>query len=124
VPWASKGMAFKLLSADPDSGRFTILIKVDPGVHAPLHRHIGAVEAYVLEGGFHYHDAPEVRFTAGSYLLEPADSVHQPISPEGVLLLAVFHGAVEGLMPNGTSAGRIDWKWHQDTWLADMERVS
>lgn len=118
LPWAMRGMYFKLLSVDPDTGRFTLLLKVDAGITAPLHRHHGAVEVYVLGGAFHYHDEPHRIFRSGSYLLEPSASVHQPLSPQGAVILAVFHGPVEGILPDGGSAGSIDWKWHVDVWNA------
>lgn len=121
IPWGMRGAQFKLLSADPASGRFTILIKIAPGVTARRHRHVNAVEAYVLEGGFHYLEDPDRRFTKGAYLLESAGSVHQPASPEGVVMLAVFHGAVEGLDEQGEVMGRIDWKWHVDAWNAAVD---
>src|SRR5687768_5480157 len=70
APWAMRGAWFKLLNADPDSGRFTLMIKLDQNCVAPPHRHVGAVEGFILEGGFHYADEPLIRFTAGTYLLE------------------------------------------------------
>jgi 2,4'-dihydroxyacetophenone dioxygenase len=118
APWAMKDASFKLLSADPESGRFSLLIRFDRNCRAPAHRHIGAVEGMVLEGGFHYADAPEQRFTAGVYLLEKDGAVHQPVSPEGALMFAVFHGPVEGLDENGNVTGRIDYRWHIDAWRA------
>ncbi len=116
VPWAMRDSQFKLLSADPDSGRFTLLIRLEKGCVAPMHRHIGAVEGLILEGGFYYADDPNVRFTAGTYLLEKDGAVHQPVSPEGAVMLAVFHGPVEGLGGDGTITGRVDCKWHMEAW--------
>lgn len=116
APWAMAGAQFKLLHADPDSGRFTLLIKLDAGISAPLHRHVGAVEGYVLSGGFYYHDQPELHYTAGSYLLERAGALHQPISPDGAVMFAVFHGPVEGLDAAGNLTGRVDWRWHVKAW--------
>ena len=118
APWAMQGASFKLLSADPDSGRFSLLIRFDRDCEAPVHRHIGAVEGMVLDGGFHYADAPEQRFTSGMYLLEKDGAVHQPVSPEGALMFAVFHGPVEGLAEDGSISGHIDCQWHIDTWQA------
>jgi 2,4'-dihydroxyacetophenone dioxygenase len=118
LPWAMRGAHFKLLNADPGSGRFALMIKFDPGTVAPVHRHVGAVEGYILEGSFHYRDEPHIRFSAGCYLLENAGAVHQPESPEGALMFAVFHGPVEGLKKDGNVAATLDWKWHVDTWNA------
>ncbi len=120
APWAMRGAFFKLLSADPETGRFALMIRLEPGCVAPAHRHVAAVEGLVLEGGFHYADDPQRRFTAGIYLLERDGAVHQPVSPEGALMFAVFHGPVEGLAPDGSVAGRIDCRWHIDTWSAVM----
>jgi anti-sigma factor ChrR (cupin superfamily) len=116
IPWAMRGASFKLLSADPATGRFSLLIKVEKGITAPVHRHVGAVEGYVLEGGFHYKDAPEIQFSAGCYLLEKDGAVHQPVSQDGAVMFAVFHGAIEGLDGDGKVIGCIDWKWHVDAW--------
>jgi 2,4'-dihydroxyacetophenone dioxygenase len=118
MPWAMKGSQFKLLSVVPEAGRFTLLLKVSKDVVAPVHKHVGAVEVFVLEGDFHYVDAPDIRFTAGSYLLEDAGAVHQPASLNGAVMVAVFHGPVEGLDSDGNVVGRIDWKWHADKWQA------
>ena len=120
LPWAMKGAYFKLLSADPDSGRFALMIKLDEGCRTPAHRHVGAVEGIVMEGGFHYADAPHVRYTAGTYLLEDAGAIHQPVSPEGALMFAVFHGPVEGLDRDGNTVARLDCQWHVDTWRAGI----
>lgn len=118
LPWAMRGSYFKLLHADETSGRFTLLIKIEKGVIAPSHLHIGAVEAYVLEGSFHYLENPAQQFTAGCYLYEDAGSMHQPASPEGTVMLAIFHGPVEGFDRNGKSKGRIDCTWHLEVWNA------
>jgi 2,4'-dihydroxyacetophenone dioxygenase len=119
MPWAMRGTHFKLLHADSDTGRFSLIIKIDKGAEVPMHRHVGAVEGIILEGGFHYNDQPNVRFVAGSYLLENDGAIHQPVSPEGATMFAIFHGAVEGLDEDGKVTGRIDWKWHVDAWTAE-----
>ena len=116
VPWAMPGTHFKLLSADPESGRFSLIIRLERGCVAPAHRHVGAVEGLVLEGGFHYDDAPEVRYTAGMYVLERAGAVHRPVSPEGAIMFAVFHGPIEGLDKEGNVSGRVGCEWHIRTW--------
>ena len=118
LPWAMPGAHFKLLHADAVTGRFTLLIKFEAGAAAPIHRHVGAVEGYMLEGGFHYRDEPERPFETGCYLWESDGAVHQPVSPNGAVMFAVFHGPVEGLDDEGNLTGRINWKWHVDKWKA------
>lgn len=122
APWAMAGSQFKLLHADPDSGRFSLLIRLDAGVTAPRHRHVGAVEGYVLTGGFHYDDQPDIMYAPGSYLLESAGAVHQPVSPAGATMFAVFHGPVEGLDAAGNVSGRVDWRWHVKAWRRHLAR--
>jgi len=116
VPWVMPGAHFKLLSADPQSGRFSLMIRLGKNCDMPLHRHVGAVEGLVLEGGFHYEDAPGVRYTAGTYLLERDGAVHRPVSPEGAVMFAVFHGPIEGLDSEGNVTGRVGCGWHIRTW--------
>ena len=116
IPWAMPGAEFKLLSADPASGRFSLMIRLEKDCAAPKHRHVGAVEGLILEGGFHYEDAPHVRYTAGMYVLECDGAVHRPVSPEGAVMFAVFHGPVEGLDCEGKVTGRIGCEWHLHAW--------
>lgn len=112
------GAQFKLLHADPATGRYTLLIRFEAGAEAPIHRHVGAVEGYMLEGGFHYKDEPDRPFNAGSYLWESEGAVHQPVSPNGGVMFALFHGPIEGLDDAGNIIGRINWKWHIEKWNA------
>lgn len=124
VPWAMPGAYFKLLHADPSSERFSLLIKVEANAPAPLHRHIGAVEGLVLEGRFHYDNAPELEFTPGTYLFEPAGAIHRPISAEGAVMFLVFHGAIEGLDDAHQVTGKINWQWHVKTWERALQTVA
>lgn len=116
VYWAMHGAYFKLMYADPTQNRFTLLIKVQAKIAAPMHRHLGAVEVFVLDGGFYYHDNPNTHFNKGTYLREDAGSIHKPISDDGAILLATFYGAVEGLDDQGNITGRVDCQWHVDVW--------
>jgi quercetin dioxygenase-like cupin family protein len=118
VPWTAEGIYFKLLNADPESGCFTVLLKVEPGTRASVQRHIDPAEAFVLEGSFHYADDPEVRYCAGSYVRENAGAVHEPVSPEGTILFAVFHGPIERFGRDGRMLGTFDWRWHVHAWNA------
>ena len=50
VPWAMTGAQFKLMSANPESGRCSLMIRLEKGCMAPRHRHVGAVEGLDNDG--------------------------------------------------------------------------
>jgi len=104
-PWVMAGTHFKLLNVDVKTGGFTMLLKVDPDNEAPVHGHLGAVEAYVLEGGFGYEDD---RGGVGSYVYEAAGSVHRPTSPEGTIMFAIIHAPIVGYNDDGSIAAAVD----------------
>lgn len=108
TPWAMPGTHFKLLNIDEVSGRFTFLLKVDPGVVAPIHKHIGAAEGYILEGGFNY---DEDAGAAGAYVFEHAGALHAPETLSGMTMLAIAHGPILGYDDAGAIAGVVDWEW-------------
>ena len=105
TPWVMEGTHFKLLNVDLKSGGFSMLLKVDADNPAPLHGHVGAVEAYIVEGGFAYQ---EDGGGVGSYVYEEAGSVHQPASPQGCIMFAVLHAPLFGYNDDGTIAGIVD----------------
>lgn len=105
TPWVIEGTHFKLLRVDPLTGGFTMLLKVDPGNEAPVHGHIGAVEAYVVDGEFGYE---EDRGGVGAYVFEPAGARHEPTSPDGAVMFAVIHGPLVGYDEHGNVAAVVD----------------
>lgn len=105
LPWVMEGTHYKLLNVDKKSGGFTMLLKVDPSNSAPVHGHLGAVEAYVIEGEFGYDDD---RGGVGTYIYEPAGAIHEPTAPEGVIMFAIAHGPLVGYNDDGTIAGVVD----------------
>jgi quercetin dioxygenase-like cupin family protein len=55
---------------------------VPPGITIPTHKHTGHVYAFTQTGSWHYLESPEAVNRAGSYLYEPAGSVHTLHVPE------------------------------------------
>lgn len=105
TPWVIEGTHFKLLRVNDLTGGFTMLLKVDPGNEAPVHGHIGAVEAFVIDGEFGYEDD---RGGVGAYAFEPAGARHEPTSPNGSVMFAVVHGPLVGYDEAGNVAGVVD----------------
>jgi 2,4'-dihydroxyacetophenone dioxygenase len=69
------GVTFQLLQADVEAGLWVVRVRFRPGCTIQRHKHTGEVFAFTLKGAWKYLEYPEVN-TAGSYLFEPAGSVH------------------------------------------------
>lgn len=106
TPWVMEGTHFKLLAINELSGGFSMLLRVDPGVQAPVHAHLGSAEAYLVEGGFYYEEN-DPGFT-GCYTYERGGSVHQPVSPQGCVMFAVTHGPLAGCNADGSVSAVVD----------------
>ena len=108
VPFPLKGTYFKPLHLDDDAGKATILLRVPVGEAAEIHKHLAAVEAYVVQGGFSY--VGEGSVAQGDYIFEPGGMIHEPVAEGDVdlILFVVSHGAIAGLAPDGSVAGVID----------------
>ncbi|MEX6723736.1 2,4'-dihydroxyacetophenone dioxygenase family protein [Parapedomonas caeni] len=107
-PWVMEGTHYKLLSINPRTGGFTMLLKVDAGNEAPVHGHLGTVEAYIVEGGFGY---GADRGRVGAYVLEEGGINHQPDTDnDGVVMFAVAHGPLCGFNEDGSIAAVVDGK--------------
>jgi len=81
------GQPLQLLQVDLDHGLWVVRTRFEAGNTIPRHLHTGSVFAFTISGSWHYLEYPEVVNTAGSYLFEPAGSVHTlhvPASNEGL----------------------------------------
>ena len=74
VPYQD-GVVFQLLHVDIEAGLWVVRVRFDAGVTIQRHKHTGEVFAFTLSGSWKYLEYPEIN-TAGSYLYEPAGSVH------------------------------------------------
>jgi len=74
VPY-QEGVTFQLLQADVETGLWVIRVRFEQGVTIQRHKHTGEVFGFTLRGAWKYLEYPDVN-TAGSYLYEPAGSVH------------------------------------------------
>jgi 2,4'-dihydroxyacetophenone dioxygenase len=75
------GVDVQLLQVDVESGLWVVRVRFQPGVRLQRHKHTGEVFAVTFSGSWKYIEYPDVN-TAGSYLFEPASSVHTLYVPE------------------------------------------
>ena len=69
------GNKMKVIQVDTGLGLWIVENVFQPGYTVPTHRHTGPVYGYTVSGAWHYKEYPEVN-RAGSFLYEPAGSVH------------------------------------------------
>jgi len=76
------GMKLWPLFLDPDHGTYVLYARYAPGTRMPPHFHTGNVHFFTTKGTWNYVEYPEDVQTEGSYLYEPAATVHSLSVPE------------------------------------------
>jgi quercetin dioxygenase-like cupin family protein len=118
------GTHMQVLQLDVEAGLWVIRTKFEPGVVVQTHKHTGEVFAFTLAGSWKYAEYPEVN-VAGSYLYEPAGSIHTltvPAENEGMTdVWFAIYGANLNLDANGNVEMVIDAGLIRDTYFALCE---
>ena len=102
LPWVdgTGGIWLKVLRVDVGNGVWVVRNRFEPGARLQRHRHSGAVDGYTVSGRWHYLEY-DFYSLAGSYIHEPAGSVHTldvPADNEGVTeVLFVIQGVLLNL---------------------------
>jgi 2,4'-dihydroxyacetophenone dioxygenase len=109
APWIDTGMGIelKVMRVDLDRGTWVIRNRFQPGVQLQRHKHTGPVEGYTLTGRWHYLEYDFVS-TAGSYIYEPAGSVHTLHVPEDNTELTDVLFVIEGALLNLTPDDQVE----------------
>ena len=83
LPWvdAGGGVELKVLMVRREEALWIVRNRFAPGVSLQTHRHTGPVYAHTLSGAWKYAEYPEVN-RSGSFLFEPAGSVHTLVVPD------------------------------------------
>ena len=102
-----EGVVFQLLHADVEAGLWVIRVRFQPGVTIQRHKHTGEVFALTLKGSWNYLEYPEVN-TAGSYLFEPAGSVHTLHVPASNSEVTDAWFAIRGANLNLDEEGKVE----------------
>src|SRR4051812_31191106 len=78
LPFApiAPGVESKVSQVNISDGLWVVRSRMQPGYLAQTHRHTGPVYGFTLSGAWHYLESADEVNRAGSYLFEPAGSVH------------------------------------------------
>ena len=118
------GSSIQLLQVDIEAGLWVLRTRFVPGITIPTHKHTGEVFAFTIAGRWKYLEYPEVN-TAGSYLYEPAGSIHTLTVPDDVEGLTdvwfAIYGANLNLDDDGNVTSVIDAGFMRDVYFALCE---
>jgi len=113
-----------LVRLDASKGTWVIENRFEPGVRLQIHRHTGPVDAFTLTGRWHYLEY-DFFSVAGSYIYEPANSVHTldvPEDNEGTTnVLFVIEGALLNLDADGGIESVTDGAAILEAYMALLE---
>jgi hypothetical protein len=105
------GVRLKVVRFDRMKGTWVVQNRFTPGTQLQIHRHTGPVDGYTLSGRWHYLEY-DFWSTAGSYIYEPANSVHTldvPAENTDVTdVLFIIEGALLNLDPDGKTESVSD----------------
>jgi quercetin dioxygenase-like cupin family protein len=115
-----EGLDIQLLQASVEQGLWVVRTRFAPNVTLPRHKHTGEVFAVTFAGAWRYLEYPEVN-VAGSYLYEPAGSVHTLHTPatnrETTDVWFAIRGANLNLDEQGNVVSVWDAQFLIDTYL-------
>jgi quercetin dioxygenase-like cupin family protein len=83
LPWVDLGggIEIKVLQVKIEEGLWVIRNRFAPGANVQTHKHTGSVYAFTTRGAWRYRESDFVN-VPGSFLYEPAGSVHTLTVPE------------------------------------------
>ncbi|MEO8805262.1 MAG: cupin domain-containing protein [Burkholderiaceae bacterium] len=102
VPSDTPGKSARLLRFLPNDEGFVELLRMEPGVAMPLHRHSGEIHAYNVSGSRQLCTGEVIG--PGDYVYEPAGNVDwwRVVGDEPLVALVVVRGTVEFLAADGS----------------------
>ncbi|HYF46225.1 MAG TPA: 2,4'-dihydroxyacetophenone dioxygenase family protein [Acidimicrobiales bacterium] len=104
---AGEGVKLQLLQVDIELGLWVIRNLFEPGARVQTHKHTGQVFAFTQSGCWKYDEYPEL-MTAGTYLFEPAGSIHTLIVPETNTEVTDVWFAIYGANLNLDAEGNVE----------------
>lgn len=105
---AGNGTRLQLMQVDLAAGVWTLRTTFEPGTTIRTHRHTGAVHAFTITGRWHYLEYPDDVNAPGSYLFEPAGSVHTLHVPAANTEVTDVFFIIHGANLNLDDAGNVE----------------
>lgn len=103
------GSTLQLLQVDLANGVWVVRNQFVPGALVQTHKHTGCVYAFTQKGRWHYLEYPNDMNEAGSYLFEPAGSVHTLHVPEDNDGLTDVWFTIYGANLNLSADGQVEY---------------
>lgn len=103
---------------DSENGVWVLYANFHPNTILPRHFHTGSVHFFTTKGSWYYIEYPDDVQTEGSYLYEPAGSIHTFKSEEGAEGFMVVYGANVNLNEDDSMMSIMDAGWIEQTLLA------
>lgn len=114
------GLKLQLLHIDLDAGLWVVRVRMSPGLTLPRHQHTGTVFGLTERGWWKYLEHPEMN-RPGTYLFEPAGSIHTlhvPVdSPEETVVWFAINGANINVGEDNEVISVWDAHWILETYL-------
>ena len=109
LPWAygEDGIGLKVLQIKESEGLWVIRNHFPPGYSVQTHKHTGPVFAYTSAGAWGYKESDFLN-RAGSYLYEPAHSIHTLFTPDDNTETTDVFFAIWGANLNLDAGGNVE----------------
>jgi quercetin dioxygenase-like cupin family protein len=104
---AGAGIELKVLRVSLATGVWVVRNRFAPGVELPTHKHTGPVEGFTLSGRWHYREY-DFYSGPGSFIHEPAGSVHTLHVPEDNTEPTDVLFVIEGALVNFGADGEVE----------------
>ena len=128
LPWVElpDGSGLKVLQVDLNHNLWVVKNRFKAGFCIDTHYHTGPVFAFTESGEWYYKEYPRLINKAGSYLFEPAHSVHtltvSPDATEDAVVAFVIHGSNVNCDSEGNVTSIVDAQkvYHAYSTLCEM----
>jgi 2,4'-dihydroxyacetophenone dioxygenase len=108
VPWVwIDQVGLQVLRVSPDTGVWVVRNRFKPGAQVQRHRHTGVVHGFTLSGRWRYAEYG-IDYTAGTFIYEPAGSIHTLTVPEDNTEVTDVIFVMEGANLNLAEDGSVE----------------